>query len=112
MNPEIACKELARMLTHIAEKYAQGRLGALLPDGDLEGLEPVRDHATLLSACRTVVGFAFVALAGWAGTVYGKPYGVEAPWSLVPAVMVALVAFPALRPSVPEIARSFLPGAK
>jgi hypothetical protein len=58
-----AIPELARLLMKIADRYVQGRLGALLDEEELRELEPVRDWEALRIA-------AFVVLtAGSAVTV-------------------------------------------
>lgn len=50
-----AIPELARLLMKIADRYVQGRLGALLDKEELKGLKPVRDWEALRIAAFAVL---------------------------------------------------------
>lgn len=77
--PDLARCDLAAKLHGVAEAYVEGRLGALLPGSDLEGVEPVRDFETLrlavLAAALPVLTWGTEA-AGLTGAVQGPTVGV------------------------------------
>jgi hypothetical protein len=59
--PDMAKVELTAMLHEIAEQYSSGRLGSLLPAGELEGVEPAR----ALELARLAVPAVLVPVALW-----------------------------------------------
>ncbi|MCT4356292.1 hypothetical protein M5362_24495 [Streptomyces sp. Je 1-79] len=73
-DPDQAVKDLARMLVRIADRYAAGRLGALLDEEQLAGLTPIADREPLRLAVTAVVvagigvGVALLDLPGVAET--------------------------------------------
>ncbi|SHN37947.1 hypothetical protein SAMN05216499_1584 [Actinacidiphila paucisporea] len=72
--PESALPNLAELVLRISENYIGGRIGQLLDDADLQGLEPVADREPLriiAAACicgGTAVGISFTALPDEAKT--------------------------------------------
>ncbi|WP_051837591.1 hypothetical protein [Streptomyces sp. NRRL WC-3742] len=87
--PELARCDLAAKLHTIAEQYAEGRLGALLPEEDLKDIEPVRDFESLRLAALAV---AFPALT-WATLAAGLAGSVQAGSVLTGMLVVALTLF-------------------
>ncbi|MFI8087364.1 hypothetical protein ACIF9R_03470 [Streptomyces sp. NPDC086080] len=53
-----ALAELASLLMEIADRYAQGRVSALLPASELTGLEPVKDYDTIKLAAAVLTFIA------------------------------------------------------
>ncbi|MFJ2431659.1 hypothetical protein ACIOWM_00455 [Streptomyces anulatus] len=68
INAGSARRDLARALMTVAERAAQGKIGALLDHADLEGLQPVRDRPWLRMAVSILLigasgaGLAFLEL--------------------------------------------------
>ncbi|MEU9858908.1 hypothetical protein [Streptomyces sp. NPDC047974] len=83
-----ALRAMATMLVKIAERYAEGRVGELLTEEELAGVEPVADRSWLhlVGSGVTVVGVLF--LVSWAGVpdLVGGPV-----LALVVTVVVTLV---------------------
>ncbi|WP_371616348.1 hypothetical protein [Streptomyces sp. NBC_00454] len=107
-DPIAGARELSRLLISIAENYAAGRLGALLSDEELKGLEPVTDHTALRETLHLVITLMVVGAVGWLGTWYGGKIGVDSPWSLIPAAIAAVLVFPRLRKTGPDLLMSYL----
>ncbi|MER5729679.1 hypothetical protein ABT084_15295 [Streptomyces sp. NPDC002138] len=101
-------RELSRLLILVAEGYASGRLGSLLPEDELEDLEPVRDRTALWETLHVIGALAAIGAVGWVSTWYGEKIGVEAPWSLIPAAIAAVLVFPRLRTAGPDLLMSYL----
>ncbi|MFD9520231.1 hypothetical protein [Streptomyces sp. NPDC059979] len=101
-------RELSRLLILVAGGYASSHLGALLPEDELKDLEPVRDRTALWETLHVMVALAVIGAVGWAGTWYGKQIGVESPWSLIPAAIAAVLVFPRLRRTGPDLFMSYL----
>ncbi|MFD8344890.1 hypothetical protein ACFV2C_21750 [[Kitasatospora] papulosa] len=81
-NHEVALKTLAEMLLKIGDRHAQGRIGELLDERELENLEPVKDREPIRIAATTVLVAATLVIA----TLVGLPDA--AVGYLVPAVIV------------------------
>ncbi|MFD6888757.1 hypothetical protein [Streptomyces sp. NPDC059957] len=96
------------MLITVAENYSAGRLGALLPAEDLKDLQPVRDRTALKETLHLAGALALVGAVGWLGTWYGAQLGVESPWTLIPAAVVAVLIYPRLRTTGPDLLMSYL----
>ncbi|MCJ0871156.1 hypothetical protein [Streptomyces sp. AP-93] len=96
------------MLLSVAENYSLGRLGALLPEEDLKDLQPVRDRTALKETLHLAAALALVGAVGWLGTWYGAKLGIESPWTLVPAAVVAVLIYPRLRTTGPDLLMSYL----
>ncbi|MFE3991553.1 hypothetical protein ACFXPW_07625 [Streptomyces goshikiensis] len=107
-DPVEGAKELARLLVSVTDNYASGRLGALLPEEDLKDLEPVADRTALRETLHLVCALLVIGAVGWAGTWYGAKIGVESPWSLIPAAIAAVLVFPRLRKTGPDLLISYL----
>ncbi|MGW1771990.1 hypothetical protein [Streptomyces sp. NPDC002104] len=107
-DPVQGAKDLSRMLISVAENYSTGRLGALLPEEDLKDLQPVRDRTALKETLHLAGALALVGTVGWLGTWYGAKLGVESPWTLVPAAIVAVLVYPRLRTTGPDLLMSYL----
>lgn len=107
-DPVQGAKELSRMLIAVAENYSNGRLGALLPAEDLKDLQPVRDRTALKETLHLAGALALVGAVGWLGTWYGAKLGIESPWTLVPAAVVAVLIYPRLRTTGPDLLMSYL----
>ncbi|MEU8434001.1 hypothetical protein AB0F18_13960 [Streptomyces sp. NPDC029216] len=107
-DPVAGARELSRLLIVAAENHASGRLGALLPEEELKDLEPVTDHTAVRETLHLVIALAIVGAVGWLGTWYGGKIGVESPWSLIPAAIAAVLVFPRLRRTGPDLLISYL----
>ncbi|MFB7058279.1 hypothetical protein ACFCXT_34800 [Streptomyces vinaceus] len=101
-------RELSRLLILVAEGYASARLGSLLPEDELNDLEPVRDRTALWETLHVMAALAVIGAVGWTGTWYGQQIGAEAPWSLIPAAIAAVLVFPRLRTAGPDLLTSYL----
>ncbi|MFD0057499.1 hypothetical protein ACFVHR_27680 [Streptomyces sp. NPDC127168] len=61
-NPDSGARELAKMLLEIANQYAEGKVGNLLPSTDLSNVIPARDRRplklifTASTVCAVTVG--------------------------------------------------------
>ncbi|MFJ8799996.1 hypothetical protein [Streptomyces sp. NPDC102487] len=65
-DPENALRDLGCMLVRIGDRLAEGRVGALLDEAELEGLDPVRDHDVLTTiAAATGVALAAIFVAAF-----------------------------------------------
>ncbi|MCM1971336.1 hypothetical protein [Streptomyces sp. G1] len=107
-DPLQGAKELSRMLISVAENCSLGRLGALLPEEDLKDLQPVRDRTALKETLHLAGALALVGAVGWLGTWYGAKLGIESPWTLIPAAVVAVLIYPRLRRTGPDLLMSYL----
>ncbi|MCZ9346157.1 hypothetical protein NGM37_51425 [Streptomyces sp. TRM76130] len=97
-EPEKALKDLAAGLVTIGERYAEGRVAALLPDSALEGVEPIsrarsglRESLHMVLAIGAAMGAVVVANALWPSL--GVPEDVR-PWmwtgiAVAAAILVA-----------------------
>ncbi|MFD0162564.1 hypothetical protein ACFVJH_00130 [Streptomyces decoyicus] len=63
VEPEQAARTLARLMTKISERYAQGRVGALLDANDLEEFQRRYETLRLLAAVVLVTAVALAAQA-------------------------------------------------
>ncbi|WP_104817972.1 hypothetical protein [Kitasatospora sp. MMS16-BH015] len=87
--PDLARCDLAAKLHSIAEAYVEGRLGALLPAPDLEGVEPQRTFETLRLGA---LAATYPALAWSAGAV-GLSGDVQAQTVVVGTLIAAVLLF-------------------
>ncbi|MGW3012040.1 hypothetical protein ACWC9R_24875 [Streptomyces sp. NPDC001219] len=88
-NPETGVRELGRMLTQIGDRLAEGRVGALLDEIELEGLEPVRDREAL----RTVAAAVLVAAAAIAVSFFHLPAEVAGPLTTVTGIIILVTVY-------------------
>ncbi|MCX5058992.1 MULTISPECIES: hypothetical protein [Streptomyces] len=87
IDPGPALQKLAGMLVTITERYVEGRIGELLDESDLSGIDPVTDHGMP----RIVGAGSVVVLAMWGAHLLGFPEGVSGPFlGLVVTGAVAL----------------------
>ncbi|MGW8558007.1 hypothetical protein [Streptomyces tubercidicus] len=63
VEPEEAARNLARMMLQISERYAQGKVGALLDPGDLQDPQPRYEALRFSLAVGLVAGLALMAKA-------------------------------------------------
>ncbi|MFD9814911.1 hypothetical protein [Streptomyces sp. NPDC059080] len=63
VEPEEAARNLARMMLTISERYAEGKVGALLDPGDLPDPQPRNEALRLSFAVGLIAGLALVAKA-------------------------------------------------
>ncbi|WP_157875883.1 hypothetical protein [Peterkaempfera griseoplana] len=102
--PREAYKELADALLTVADRYCAGRLGQLLDEEQLAGVQPPARRETLYWALSLLLtGGAVAGLAIW-GII---PDGAE---TIVYSVVVALgltIAFPANRSRLLEVLGAF-----
>ncbi|MEU9122808.1 hypothetical protein AB0C96_23590 [Streptomyces sp. NPDC048506] len=63
VEPEEAARNLARMMLKISERYAEGKVGALLDPGDLQDSQPRHEALRLSFAVGLVAGLALIAKA-------------------------------------------------
>ncbi|KPI10257.1 hypothetical protein OV450_3324 [Actinobacteria bacterium OV450] len=103
-----AVRDLSGLALTVAERHAEGRYAALLPDEELAGLDPAADWIALRETLHLAGALLLVGAVGWAGAWAGGRLGVEAPWTLVPAAVAAVIAFPRLRANGPDLLLSFL----
>lgn len=62
-EPRAALTDLAHLLLKIADRYAEGRVGALLDQDRLDGVEPVRDREVIrLMTATTLTALGVVAV--------------------------------------------------
>ncbi|MFG3016830.1 hypothetical protein ACGFZB_41590 [Streptomyces cinerochromogenes] len=92
-EPQEALRDLAGKLVTVCERYAEGRVGRLLPEVDLEDVEPVTLARQRLRETVHMVGVIVAmfcgALAAWLGCrVAGLPEGL--PLVLAPVVGMVL----------------------
>ncbi|MFJ6773678.1 hypothetical protein ACIQOV_22440 [Kitasatospora sp. NPDC091257] len=87
--PELARCDLAAKLHSIAEAYVEGRLGALLPESDLEGVKPSTEFETLRLA---VLAVTPPALA-WTAESVGLTGGVQVQTVGAGVLISAVVLF-------------------
>ncbi|WP_431781486.1 hypothetical protein [Streptomyces chumphonensis] len=82
VEPDKALVDLAGKLVRISERYAEGRLGSLLPHEELEGIQPVSSRRRTLWESAHMVLVLLAALIGAAaaatwGSVWGLPESAE-----------------------------------
>ncbi|WP_435217133.1 hypothetical protein [Streptomyces sp. bgisy034] len=92
-EPQEALRDLAGKLVTVCERYAEGRVGRLLPEADLEDVEPVTLTRQRLRETAHMVGVIVAmfcgALAAWLGCrAAGLPKGL--PLELAPVVGMVL----------------------
>ncbi|MGW3651035.1 hypothetical protein [Streptomyces sp. NPDC000878] len=83
-----ALVELASLLMEIADRYAQGRVSALLPANELAGLEPVKDYETIKLAA-AVLTF----LATGVGAYLAGLEDIALPLAVASGSLVVLLLF-------------------
>ena len=92
-EPQEALRDLAGKLVTVCERYAEGRVGRLLPEADLGDVEPVTLTRQRLRETAHMVGVIVAmfcgALAAWLGCrAAGLPEGL--PLQLAPVVGMVL----------------------
>ncbi|MFD9711704.1 hypothetical protein ACFWBR_27110 [Streptomyces sp. NPDC060006] len=83
-----ALAELASLLMEIADRYARGRVSALLPDSRLAGLDPAKDYDTIKLA---IAVLAFLA-TGVSTYLWGLE-DIALPLAVASGALVVLVLF-------------------
>lgn len=90
IDPDTALPELARKLVTIGERYAEGRVGSLLPEEELEGVEPVSlARNARMESAHMVLVITAIAGGGLAAWTAARPLGLPA---FPQAVLIALGA--------------------
>ncbi|MFG3257926.1 hypothetical protein [Streptomyces sp. NPDC048172] len=87
-EPHAALRELGELLLTVAERYADGRVGALLDEEELRDVEPVRSYELVRLALAVLLiggGGAGIALLGLPSVV--QPYALSA-WGLLVLLFV------------------------
>ncbi|MEV8401003.1 hypothetical protein [Streptomyces niveus] len=78
-EPHAALTDLAQLLLKIADRYAEGRVGALLDQDRLDGVTPVRDReAVRLITATVLTGLGVVAIAFLQLPPMGEPFALGA----------------------------------
>ncbi|MFC8831429.1 hypothetical protein ACFT9I_39530 [Streptomyces sp. NPDC057137] len=78
-EPRAALTDLARLLLTIADRYAEGRVGALLDQDRLDGVRPVRDRGAVRLITATVLTLlGVVAVAFLQLPPMGEPFALGA----------------------------------
>lgn len=78
-EPHAALTDLAQLLMKIADRYAEGRVGALLDQDRLDGVTPVRDRGVVRLITATVLtGLGVVAIAFLQLPPMGEPFALGA----------------------------------
>ncbi|MET4926235.1 hypothetical protein P3L51_28435 [Streptomyces sp. PSRA5] len=78
-EPRAALTDLARLLLTIADRYAEGRVGALLDQDRLDGVTPVRDRGAVRLVTATVLtALGVVAVAFLPLPPMGEPFALGA----------------------------------
>lgn len=90
VDPNQALRDLAGLLLTIAERYAEGRVGALLDDEQIAGTEPVQEREALKMVLAALLMCATAAAALGAIDATGLPSVLE-PVAIASSAMVALV---------------------
>ncbi|MFF2374753.1 hypothetical protein ACFVUW_10255 [Streptomyces xiamenensis] len=85
VSPDRALREISDTALTISERYTEGRIGALLPEEEIEGLLPVQRKETL----RLVVAVFVAACATTGVALLGLPSAAE-PYALGATAMIAL----------------------
>ncbi|MDH6434743.1 hypothetical protein M2158_003220 [Streptomyces sp. SAI-144] len=88
-DPENGLRELGKMLIRVGDRLAEGRVGALLDEEELEGLEPVRDREVL----RTVTAALLVAAAAVGVAALQLPAEVAAPLTTLTGIVVLVTLY-------------------
>lgn len=88
-DPEVGVRELGIMLVRIGDRLVEGRVGALLEEGELEGYEPVRDREIL----RTVVAVLLVAASAVGVALFQLPAGVAGPLTTATGLIVLVTVY-------------------
>ncbi|MFJ9869647.1 hypothetical protein [Streptomyces sp. NPDC101165] len=88
-DPEAGLRELGLMLVRIGDRLAEGRVGALLDEGELEGYEPVRDREVL----RTVAAALLIAAAAVGVALLHLPAEVAGPLTTVTGIIVLVTLY-------------------
>lgn len=96
-EPHAALTELAQLLLKIADRYAEGRVGALLDQDRLDGVTPVRDReAVRLITATVLTALGVVAIAFLQLPPMGEPFALGAAGIGVLALVYGRGTRPAL----------------
>lgn len=96
-EPHAALTDLAQLLLKIADRYAEGRVGALLDQDRLDGVTPVRDREVVRLITATVLtALGVVAIAFLQLPPMGEPFALGAAGIGVLALVHGRGARPAL----------------
>lgn len=88
-DPENGLRDLGVLLVRIGDRIAEGRVGALLDEVELQGHEPVRDREVL----RTVVAALLVAAAAVGVALLGLPAEIAGILTTVAGIVVLVTVF-------------------
>lgn len=86
---ENGLRELGDLLVGIGDRLAEGRVGALLDEAELEGLDPVRDREWV----RTVAAALLVAAAAIGAAMLRLPAGIAAPLTTLTGIIVLVTLY-------------------
>ncbi|MER6138491.1 hypothetical protein ABT174_00315 [Streptomyces sparsogenes] len=84
-----ALQDLATLAVKVADQYVAGRLGALLDENELTGLEPVSEHELL----RMGLAVVLIAAAAVGVAVLNLPAAAQTPLLGVSGVIILAVVF-------------------
>jgi hypothetical protein len=88
-DPENGLRDLGILLVRIGDRIAEGRVGALLDEVELQGHEPVRDREVL----RTVVAALLVAAAAAGVALLHLPAEIANPLTAAAGIVVLVTLF-------------------
>lgn len=106
LDPPAARAEIARLLHMISERFAEARVGNLLDESDLAGVEPAHNWEPLRLALLAVAA-PFVA---WLPAVLQLPDGARVPAASAGILLVAISLYGRTWPDALARARSILTG--
>ncbi|XVV35443.1 hypothetical protein ACQPXT_16325 [Streptomyces sp. CA-100214] len=89
VDPENGLRDLGILLVRIGDGIAEGRVGALLDEGELQDHEPVRDREML----RTVVASLLIAGAAVGISLLGLPAEIAGTLTTVAGIAVLVTLF-------------------
>ena len=107
LDPPVARTELARLLHLIAQRFTEARIGALLDESDLSGVQPARNWEPLRLALLT----AGLPLVSWLPAALGAPESARVPAAVAGIVLVAVALYGRTWPDALSRARAALAGA-
>jgi hypothetical protein len=106
LDPPAARAEIARLLHTISERFAEARVGNLLDESDLAGVEPAHNWEPLRFALLAVAA-PFVT---WLPAALRFPDGARVPAASAGILLLAISLYGRTWPEALSRARSILPG--
>ncbi|MGM9386295.1 hypothetical protein [Streptomyces antibioticus] len=88
-DPDLRLKELGSLLVGIGDRLAEARIGALVDEAELTGLEPTRDRETL----KAVGAVLLITLVTAGVALLPVPTALAAPLTSMLGVLVLLLVF-------------------